>query len=125
MVCRVSNIEQRLEKKYTLPSVHRRHSAKHALSSVDRQSNFFPSGNAWRSAKVTVVNYRRLLTTLCRASPFADRVALGKEVFIECLSMPSVLHSVNGIVTESVILPSDRQKTLGKAPSTWKRAGFR
>jgi hypothetical protein len=65
-----------------------------------------PSANVWRSAKVTTDSYRRLLTALCRASSFVERVALDKEVFAECLSMSSVLLSVNEVVTESVTLLS-------------------
>jgi hypothetical protein len=69
------------------------------------------SVNTWRSTKITVVSYRWLLTDLCRASPFTERLTLGKEVFAECLSMSSVLLSVNVVVTESVTLPS---AVLGK-----------
>jgi hypothetical protein len=64
------------------------------------------SVNAWRSAKITIVSYRRLLTSLCRVSSFAECLTLGKEVFAECLAIPSVLLSVNVIVTESVTLSS-------------------
>jgi hypothetical protein len=37
---------------------------------------------AWRSAKITVVGYRWLLTALCRAPPFAECLALGKDFFL-------------------------------------------
>jgi hypothetical protein len=80
------------------------------------------SANAWRSAKVTAVSYKQLLTVLCRVSPFTEYVAL---VFVGCLSMPSVLLSVNVVVTESVTSLSVRQKTLGKSPTTRQRTGFR
>jgi hypothetical protein len=72
-----------------------------------------PMTNSRRSAKITAVSYRRLLTTLCRESLFA-----------ECISVPSVLLSVNMLVTESRSLSSARQKAFGKAPSTRQRAGF-
>jgi hypothetical protein len=82
------------------------------------------SANVWRLAKITVVSYRRLLTALCRASPFAECLTLDKDVFVECMSMPSVLLLVNMVVTESRTLPSARQKALDKASSTQQRAGF-
>jgi hypothetical protein len=34
------------------------------------------------------------------------------------MSLPSVLHSVNELVTESRTLPSDREKALGKGPDS-------
>jgi hypothetical protein len=63
------------------------------------------------SAKITTVSYRRLLTALCRASLFAECLALDKVVFTECLSVSRILLSVNMVVTESSTLPS---ATLGK-----------
>jgi hypothetical protein len=60
-------------------------------------------------------SYRQLLTALCRAPPFAECLALGKDIFVECISVPRVLLSVNTIVTESRTLPSAQQKALGKA----------
>jgi hypothetical protein len=64
------------------------------------------SANARCSAKITVVSYRRLLTALCRAPPFAECLALGKDFFAECIFMPRVLLSVNALVTEGRTLPS-------------------
>jgi hypothetical protein len=52
-----------------------------------------------------------LLRTLCRASPFAEWLALGKAVFAECLPVPRVLLSENVVVTESRTLLS---AALGK-----------
>jgi hypothetical protein len=97
-------------KKYTLPSVQEWHSAKLALRSaswltLDKEASL-PSANFRRSAKLTAVGYRRLLTALCRVSPFAECLALGKDIFAECFSVPKVLLSVNVIVTESRTLPS-------------------
>jgi hypothetical protein len=63
------------------------------------------SAKVWRSAKLTVVSYRRLLTTLCRASCFAESLTLGKGGFAESLSMSSVSLSVNDVVAESLISP--------------------
>jgi hypothetical protein len=78
------------------------------------QNAGLPTANVWRSAKLTAVKYRRLFTALCRTSPFVECLTLGKEVVAECLSMPSVLCSINVVVAESVIPPS---VALGKAPS--------
>jgi hypothetical protein len=87
MVCRVSVL---------------RHSAKLLLCRVP---------NPGARQKITVVSYRRLLTTICRASPFAECLALGKEIFVECLHVPRVPLSVNVVITECSILPS---AALGK-----------
>jgi hypothetical protein len=43
---------------------------------------------------------------------FAECLTLGKHVFAECGTVPSVLHSINQLVTESRTLPS---AALGKA----------
>jgi hypothetical protein len=45
-------------------------------------------------------------------APFAECVTLGKLVFVECLPVPSVQHSVKGFFAESLTLPS---AALGKA----------
>jgi hypothetical protein len=102
-------------KKYTLPSVQEWHSAKLALWSANwltlGKEASLPSANFRRSAKLTAVGYRRLLTALGRAPPFVECLALGKDIFAECFSVPRVLLSVNTIVTESKTLPS---AALGK-----------
>jgi hypothetical protein len=54
----------------------------------------FPSVNVWRSIKITVVSYKRLLTVICRASSFAKCLALDKAVFTECLTVSRVLLSI-------------------------------
>jgi BarA-like signal transduction histidine kinase len=59
------------------------------------------------------------------AFSFAERLTLGKDLLAECLSMPSVLLSVNVVVAESRTIPSARQKALGKASGTRQRAVFR
>jgi hypothetical protein len=59
-----------------------------------------PSANSRHSAKITAVSYRRLLTALCRAPMFAECLALDKDFFVECISVPRVLLSVNVLVTE-------------------------
>jgi hypothetical protein len=70
-----------------------------------------PSAKARRLTKITAVSYRRLLTALCRAPPFAECLALGEVVFAECLSVLRVMLSVNTIITESRNLSS---AVLGK-----------
>jgi hypothetical protein len=42
---------------------------------------------------------------------FTECLTLGKEVFVECFAVPSVLHSVNKLFTERWTLPS---AALGK-----------
>jgi hypothetical protein len=59
---------------------------------------------------------------------FAECLPLGKYVFAESISVPSVPHSVNQLVTESRtlpnaalgkdFLPSAREKALGKGPDS-------
>jgi hypothetical protein len=53
-----------------------------------------------------VVRYRRILTVLCRGPLFAECLALGKDFFAECLSVPRVLLSINAVITESRTFPS-------------------
>jgi hypothetical protein len=60
-----------------------------------------PSARTRLSAKIRVVSFRRRLTAICRVLPFAEYLALSKNVFAECLPVPSVLLSVNMVVTES------------------------
>ena len=60
-----------------------------------------PSVRPWCLAKITIVIYRCLLTVLCQVSPFTECWTLGKEIFAECLAMPSVLPSVKAVDTES------------------------
>jgi hypothetical protein len=67
-----------------MPSVQGRHSAKYSLPRVELETlgqvASLPSAKDRRSTKITVVSYRRLLTALCRASPFVECLALGKVV---------------------------------------------
>jgi hypothetical protein len=48
------------------------------------------SVSVWRSSKVTTVSYRRLLTVLYRASPFAECATLGKGCRYGESSIPRV-----------------------------------
>jgi hypothetical protein len=105
-------------KKYTLPSV--KDGTRHNI--IGRVSGL------GLSVKITVVSYRRMLTSLCRASLFAECLALGKAIFAECLHVPRDPLSVNVVVTESMTLTSTTldkyffvecpKKTLDKAPNT-------
>jgi hypothetical protein len=113
---------------------HPRHSAKYGLTSLELEAlgkvAALSSAKSRLSAKIMIVSYRQLLTALCRASAFTECLALGKEVFAECLRVPRVVLSVNVVVNESRTLTSaalgkDRLKALGKAPSTRQRARFR
>jgi hypothetical protein len=70
---------------------------------------------------VPAVGSRQILTAVSTATaadgplpraPFAECGTLGKLVFAECSSMPSVQHSVKGFFAESLTLPS---AALGKA----------
>jgi hypothetical protein len=98
-----------------LSSLQDRHSAKHTLMSVKLETlgkvGSLPSAKARHSVKLTAVSYRRLLTALCRASPFTECSALGKAVFAECLPVQRILLSINVVVINSRTLPS---VTLGK-----------
>jgi hypothetical protein len=59
-----------------------------------------PSAITQLSAKVMVVSFRRWLTALCREPPFAECLALGQEIFTECIPVPRVLLSANAVVTD-------------------------
>jgi hypothetical protein len=112
-----------------LPSVQGRHSVKLALPSVKRgalgKEASLSSARTRLSANITAASFRRRLTALCRVLSLAEYLALGKDVFAVCFPFLRVLLSVNVVVTESRTLLSARRKTLGKAPSTQQRAGFR
>jgi hypothetical protein len=49
---------------------------------------------------------------------FAECLSLGKDFFVEYISVLRVLLSVNAVITESRTLPSARQKALGKEPNS-------
>jgi hypothetical protein len=72
--------------------------------------------------KLTAISYRWLLMALCRASPFADCLTLGKGFFTECIPVSRVLLSANTVVTESRTLPS---VALGKGVLNKKHAAKR
>jgi hypothetical protein len=89
-----------------------------ALPSVERgaldKEDSWPSARTWLSAKITAVSFRRRLMPLCRALPFVECLALDKDIFTKCFSVPRVLLSVNVRFTENRTLSSVRQKTMGK-----------
>jgi hypothetical protein len=100
-----------------LPSVQLGHSTKPALPSVKqggtRQRRLFAD---CQNSALGKGNDRQLLTAtdgLCRESPFVECVALDKEIFAECISVPRVLLSVTTTFAESKTLPSS---ALGKEP---------
>jgi hypothetical protein len=88
---------------------------------LDKSYNLL-SVNDRQSKKLTIINYRRLLTAI---SPsvilYAECLTLGKESFAECRSMPSVLPSVNEVCAESLC---SSRVGIDKALSTRQRAGF-
>jgi hypothetical protein len=96
-----------------------------------------PSAKARPSANLTAISYRRPLTALCRAWPFAECSAPGKADFPECFHVPRVLLLVDVVITESMTLLSaalDKdffaecpKKSLSKEPDSgsahsWQRA---
>jgi hypothetical protein len=87
-----------------LPSVQRRHSVKRSLPSarylaLDKEASL-PSANLGPRQRLTAVSFRT-----------AADGPLSRAAFAESFSVPSVLHSVNQLVTESRTLPS---AALGK-----------
>ena len=62
--------------------------------------------------RLTAVSFRTAADGPLPRAFFAECLTLGKHVFAECGPVPSVLHSVKRLVTESRALPS---AALGKA----------
>jgi hypothetical protein len=85
-------------------------SAECQTGALDKEA-FLPSARTRLSVKITAVSFRRWLTAICRALPFAECLTLGKDVFVECFPVPRVLVSVNVVVIESRTSPS---AALGK-----------
>jgi hypothetical protein len=90
-----------------LPSVQRRHSVKRALPSArylapDKEASL-PSVDLRPSSKA---DGRQLWNASLPGVFFAECLSLGKRVFTESFSVPSVLHSVNQLVIESRTLAS-------------------
>jgi hypothetical protein len=69
--------------------------------------------------RLTIVSFRTAADGPLPSATFAECLTLGKHVFAESFSVPSVLHSVNQLVTESRTSPSAALgKALGKGPDS-------
>ena len=101
MVCRVSIEDTRQSLLCRVPSIW--HSAKKPLCRVPVLGS---------RQRLTAVSFRTTADGPLLSAFFAECLTLGKHVFAECGPVPSVLHSVKRLVTESRTLPS---ATLGKA----------
>ena len=62
--------------------------------------------------RLTAVSFGTAVDGPLPRATCAECLTLGKSVFAECLSVPSVQHSVKSLVAESLTLPS---AALGKA----------
>jgi hypothetical protein len=97
--------------------------AKHALPSFSRltlgKEASLLSAKARRSVKITAVSYRRLLTALCRAPPFAKCLALGKGFFAESPTLGKHGHYRELEFTECPTEKhSAKSRALGKEPDS-------
>jgi hypothetical protein len=101
MVCRVSTQDTRQSLLCRVPNT--RHSAKNLLCQVPVLGS---------RQRVTAVSFRTAADGPLPSAFFAECLTLDKHVFAECGPVPSVLHSVKRLVTESRTLPS---AALGKA----------
>ena len=96
--------------------VQRRHSVKRSLPSarylaLDKEGSL-PNADLGPRQRLTTVSFRTAADGPLPRAAFAECLPLGKRVFAERFSVPSVLHSVNQLVTESRCSPS---AALGKA----------
>lgn len=64
------------------------------------KEDILSSVNLWHSLKLIDVNYRRLLTTLCRASIFAESLTLDKEPFCRMSFYAECFFSANYVCVE-------------------------
>jgi hypothetical protein len=101
MLCRVSREDTRQRVLCRVSNIW--HSAKKPFCRV-------PTLGPWQ--RLTVVSFMTAADGPLPSATFAECLTLGKHVFAESSPMPSVLHSVNQLVTESRNLPS---AALGKA----------
>jgi hypothetical protein len=79
------------------------HSAKNPLCRVPA---------AGSRQRLTAVSFGTAVDGPLPRAPCAECLTLGKSVFAECRSVPSVQHSVKSLVAERLVLPS---AALGKA----------
>jgi hypothetical protein len=101
MLCRVSWEDTRQGVLCRVPHIW--HSAKKPLCRVPILGS---------RQRLTAVSFRTAADGPMPSATFAECLTLGKHVFAECGPVPSVLHSVKRLVTESQTLPS---AALGKA----------
>jgi hypothetical protein len=101
MLCRVSREDSRQRVLCRVPYIG--HSAKKHLCRVPTLDP---------RQRLTAVSFRAAADGPLPSATVAECLTLGKEIFAESSSVPSVLHSVNQLVTESRSLPS---AALGKA----------
>jgi hypothetical protein len=67
--------------------------------------------------RLTTVSFRTAADDPLSSATVVECLTLGKEIFAESSPVPSVLHSVNQLVTESRSLPSgSRQSRLCRVP---------
>jgi hypothetical protein len=127
MLCRVSREDTRQRVLCRVPNIW--HSVKKPLCRVPTLSP---------RQRLTAVSSRTAADGPLPSVTIAECLTLGKYIFAECSTVPSVLHLVNHLVSESrnspraalgkatlPPLPSARQKALGKAAGTRQSPGFR
>ena len=95
MVCRVSIEDTRQKVLCRVPATW--HSAKKPLCRVPALGS---------RQRLTAVSFMTAADGPLPSTFFAECLTLGKQVFAECGPVPSVLHSVKSLVTESRYLPS-------------------
>jgi hypothetical protein len=100
ILCRVSRDDTRQRQLCRVLAV--RHSAKKPLCRVPDFGS---------RQRLTAVSFGTAVDGPLPRAPFAECLTLGKLVFAECRTVPSVQHSVKGLCAESLTLPS---ATLGK-----------
>jgi hypothetical protein len=100
MLCRVSFQDTRQRVLCRVPNIW--HSVKKPLCRVP---------NLDSRQRLTAVRFRTAADGPLPSATFAECFTLGKPIFAECRPVPSVLHSVKRLVTESQTLPS---AALGK-----------
>jgi hypothetical protein len=101
ILCRVSRDDTRQRVLYRVLDVW--HSAKNPLCRVPA---------AGSRQRLTAVSFGTAVDGPLPRAPCAECLTLGKSVFVECLSVPSVQHSVKSLIAERLVLPS---AALGKS----------
>jgi hypothetical protein len=101
ILCRVSRADTRQRQLCRVLAV--RHSTKKPLCRVPDFGS---------RQRLTAVSFGTAVDSHLPRAPFVECLTLGKLVFAECRTVPSVQHSVKGLCVESLTLPS---AALGKA----------